>query len=256
MLFTTIPAFTFLLTSLATLSAAAPTLDVRQVNARSWSEPEEKYYHAVGDRVARFVRTANFPAPPACNIENAPMNRGALPPPSPGLVLSHVVVGRGTQNFTCDTTNASAIPVQVGAVATLFNSSCIAGLYPELLSLMPPVAIRHAKPADADGLAPSNLWLSGHHFFTAGGVPFFSLNSRNGDYGQVGCKKDGATPAPDPKNVPWLKMSTAHLDGIEATYSEVYRLNTVGGQPPETCAGQKDHIEVEYAAEYWFWKSK
>lgn len=42
-------------------------------------------------------------------------------------------------------------------------------------------------------------------------------------------------------------------DSQGCTIEEVYRVNTVGGQPPATCAGQNATIQVPYAAEYWFW---
>jgi hypothetical protein len=34
---------------------------------------------------------------------------------------------------------------------------------------------------------------------------------------------------------------------------EIYRINTAGGNPPESCTGQKEAFEVEYSAEYWFY---
>ena len=48
---------------------------------------------------------------------------GCLPGPSDGLVLKYVVIGIGTQNYTCDTNNPSSAPVSAGAVATLYDAS-------------------------------------------------------------------------------------------------------------------------------------
>jgi hypothetical protein len=36
---------------------------------------------------------------------------------------------------------------------------------------------------------------------------------------------------------------------------EVYRVETVSGAPPTTCVGQPQDIELDYAAEYWFYYS-
>lgn len=174
----------------------------------------------------------------------------ALPPPSEGLRLSHIVIGRGTQNYTC--ANETAVPAAVGAVATLFNVTCLAGPYPGLLSLMPGIALKFPTPVPNNILSPANVFLSGHHFFPDATTAFFDLNTATHSYGTVGCQKVNATDAPNkPKDVPWLKLSSKSRDGC--TISEVYRLNTAGGVAPATCKGMQKSFEVEYAAEYWMW---
>jgi hypothetical protein len=173
-----------------------------------------------------------------------------LPPPSAGLTLSHIAIGRGTQNYTC--TDDNATPVAAGAVATLFNVTCLAGPYPGLLSLMPNIALKFPTPDPANVLSPGNIFLSGHHYFTDLTTPFFDLNTAAHTWGSVGCKKANATDAPNKaKDVPWLKLTSKSRDGC--TISEVYRLNTAGGQPPATCKGMGKTFEVQYAAEYWMW---
>lgn len=70
----------------------------------------------------------------------------------------------------------------------------------------------------------------------------------------MGCKKANATDAPQKAtDVPWLKLTSKARDGC--TISEVYRLNTRGGQAPATCKGQQPAFAVQYAAEYWFWSN-
>jgi hypothetical protein len=103
-------------------------------------------------------------------------------------------------------------------------------------------------------MSPANLFLSGHHYFTDLTTPFFNLNTNQHDWGTVGCKKVNATSAPNAvTDVSWLKLQSKSTDGC--TISEVYRLNTQGGQPPATCAGQQSAFSVQYAAEYWFWSN-
>lgn len=72
-------------------------------------------------------------------------------------------------------------------------------------------------------------------------------------------KREDSSPAPagayrglhDEGAINWLYLT-------EATTSDeicaIYRVVTAGGKPPETCEGfDGAQIEVEYAAEYWFY---
>jgi hypothetical protein len=104
---------------------------------------------------------------------------------------------------------------------------------------------------------PSNLAISGHHFFTNATTPFFNLSVL--DLGMAQCAKNNTAAAPATASVgqggvgfgavPWLKLKT--IAGATGGLTEIYRLNTAGGNPPLTCAGlEGQNIEVEYAAEY------
>ena len=181
-----------------------------------------------------------------------------LPGPSAGLMLKHVAIGRGTQNYTCDTTNATAIPVSSGAMATLYNATCVASTYSDLLAALPNVALQFnlTNPSQAS-LAPSDLAISGHHFFSNLTTPFFNLDSTSLDLGVVPCSKNNTVSAPTgaPKGqdntgfgaVAWLKLLAR--DGATGNLEEVYRVNTAGGNPPPACAGQAATFEIQYAAE-------
>ncbi|KAF2104575.1 hypothetical protein NA57DRAFT_51393 [Rhizodiscina lignyota] len=222
--------------------------------ALGWPEPEYNYYKAVGDTVEKAARANQLVNQPACNMQLAQMPQAPtpLPPPSAGLVLSHIAVGRGTQNYTCPKdADASVAPTAVGAVASLFNVSCIAGNYPQLLSLLPSVAVRYPVPTANSQLAPANVMLSGHHYFQDATTPFFNMITSDSNYGMVAAAKLNATNAPDAaKDVTWLKLNAKAGNW---SFVEVYRVNTSGGQPPKTCEGQPENIEVQYAAEYWLW---
>jgi hypothetical protein len=172
-------------------------------------------------------------------------------------VLKHVAVGRGTQNYTCDTTNSTAAPAAAGAVATLFDASCVAAAYPDLLNILPKVAMQFNLTAEENPrMGPSNLAISGKHFFTNNTTPFFNLDTDAKKLGEAGCAKNSSTPAPpnapvgqkgEPA-VPWLKLLTRI--GSTGDLQEVYRLETAGGSAPATCAGMPAAFEVQYAAQY------
>jgi hypothetical protein len=173
------------------------------------------------------------------------------------MTLKHVAVGRGTQNYTCSPGNATAAPVAVGAVATLFNASCVASTYPDVLAIIPKVALEFNMTANQKLLSPSNLAISGHHYFTNLSTPFFDLNTDAMKLGDAPCAKNASVPAPTDAPVgqngqglgavPWLKLTTR--SGATGDLTEVYRVNTAGGSAPKVCAGMPEAFEIEYSAE-------
>lgn len=177
-----------------------------------------------------------------------------------GLHLKHIAIGRGTQNYTCDVTNATAAPVATGAVATLFNASCLASAYRDFFGTLPRASMLFNLTLPSDGsvqhLFPSNLNVSGHHFFNASGVPFFDLDTDpDMQLGRLPCTKNASSPAPadaargqkGEAAVPWLQLVAA--EGATGGLQEVYRLGTVGGSAPAKCEGMPANFEVQYSAE-------
>ena len=169
-----------------------------------------------------------------------------LPLPGQGLKVSHVAIGRGTQNYTCATNTKDSVPVLYGANAFLYNATCNAVHYPDLFTMYSTYAMSETAPYKSD---VAKLLLSGHHEFTAAGSPYFNLDAGTGQFGYIVAKKNGTSSAPDTKNVPWLKLVATDGD-----FKEVYRLNTLEGQAPPTCEGKDSTFFVQYAAVYWFFK--
>ncbi|MCJ1256191.1 hypothetical protein MMC24_004011 [Lignoscripta atroalba] len=199
-----------------------------------------------------------------CNLASTimPASSPPLPPPSPGLYLYHVALGRGTQNYTC--ASPSATPAAFGAVATLYNASCVTASIPPGSRNAPDLSSAALKIATSrlSTSTLANLVLSGYHYFSSGTTPVFNLNSPNGQLGVTSAKKVTSSPAPSTADrgqygtVPWLKLD---LDSTRAgsmgPVKEIYRINTAGGSPPATCAGQPASFQIDYAAEYWFYAS-
>lgn len=181
-------------------------------------------------------------------------------------MLKHVAIGRGTQNYTCDAGNATAAPVQIGALAALFNASCVAATYPDLLDVLPRVALQfNLTQGEADPgyysssatLAPTNiLGLSGHHYFLDLTTPFFDIDTPAMSLGAAPCAKNSSSSAPagaptgqqGEGAVPWLRLLAR--EGTSGDLQEVYRIQTAGGDPPATCEGMPASFEVQYAAQY------
>jgi hypothetical protein len=128
------------------------------------------------------------------------------------------------------------VPKAVGAVATLFNATCDAArLNVNILGQVTNLALNYAIPKSAE----ADQRLSGHHQFTAAGVPLFMLETDRANFGRVECKVDAKSAAPATAvkgtnglgSVPWLKLNaTTTADGTDAwAYNEVYRIHTAGG---------------------------
>jgi hypothetical protein len=161
------------------------------------------------------------------------------------------------KNYTCQ--NSSASPVSIGAIASLYNVSCIAASNSALLSQLPNLALQKSVTTVLS-ILPPGVDLSGHHFFSNPTTPVFDLDVGTVHLGVVVAKKVASSPAPSSAptsngtgNVPWLYLEAS--DGTVGSIKAVYRLNTAGGQPPNTCENSPAQFSVQYAAEYWFWSS-
>jgi hypothetical protein len=148
--------------------------------------------------------------------------------------------------------------VQVGAVATLFNASCAAATYPDVLATIPNVALQfNLTDTNLEELNPVGLAISGRHFFLDPKTPFFNLDTEAMTLGHAACSRNASVPAPagSPKgqggqgygSVPWLLLMTKN--GATGNLVEVYRVNTAGGSPPPTCSGMPAAFQVQYASE-------
>lgn len=149
--------------------------------------------------------------------------------------------------------------MQIGALATLFNVTCLAADQPDLLSKLPGIAVNLPAPSTSDSSSPAYQDMSGHHYFLDSTTPFFNMDTDLHQYGTGSFKKVNTSTAPT--NAPlgqngqgygavaWLKLDAKNSTG--QIFQEVYRVNTAGGNAPPTCSGMPAAFEVQYSAEYW-----
>jgi hypothetical protein len=204
------------------------------------------------------------------------MPKSALPAPD-ALQLKYVLLGIGTQNYTCLTGDENAAPGTTGATgkslqqrnAKAFSHS-IAQLYDIGTHLSTDPFARWTIPS----ISPLALSLStapvrftqnlqslgyehmvGHHFFS-GASPVFALDQLTSPYPMTILAKLNETDAPSTScpgtnkegAIKWLLLKdTKGLSqgGIDT----VYRIETAGGNKPATCKGQKQTFEVKYSAQ-------
>ena len=215
-----------------------------------------------------------------------------LPNPPEGVVLKHIAVGHGLQNYTCANTSSTA--AATGALAVLYD---ITSLYPGTagtglteegfaglsstvlfsqtipLNLADPSAADPATPAlpeasygaTADPFpAPADLVISGmdpiaflgRHYFDAAGTPTFDLSASGLFFS--GAKAGGVkAPADADKGI----LSTGAVDwlqlgdsgkGLSSGVSYVYRVVTDGGVAQTCDVSGAGAGSVPYTAQYWF----
>jgi len=59
----------------------------------------------------------------------------------------------------------------------------------------------------------------------------------------------GNIPSPDGTNdVTWVQLKKVQGDLADS----VYRVETVGGQPPSSCTAGSQPVSIKYTAQYWF----
>jgi hypothetical protein len=166
-------------------------------------------------------------------------------------------MGAGTQNYTC--ASEGAVPVPVGAKATLFDASCLAASFPDLLHALPALVIELESPQIDFSLTLLSLFknsvqlVQGHHFFEDTTTPVFDFQT-NGRGLLAISKKIEDVPAPkdSPQGqfgaVDWLRLRT--IEGTQGDIKDVYRVVTAGGAAPKSCKGRNGQFEIKYAAEY------
>ncbi|CAD6500798.1 BgTH12-06504 [Blumeria graminis f. sp. triticale] len=200
----------------------------------------------------------------SCSVDSMNLPSDAakvLPPPSNGLKLRIITVGRGTQNYSCTNENGKTEPIALGAKATLFDTSCTASKSPQQFAGFARSALDFDGSTDSaqflDGTRPA---VAAQHFFSARKTADFDFsNAASNKLGHFQVVLDKASPAPPGSQVgknnvgdgavPWLRAIGTDI-GTGAKV-EIYRLHTAGGNPSKTCDGKPENFEVQYAAEYW-----
>ncbi|KAF8423301.1 hypothetical protein EV426DRAFT_603009 [Tirmania nivea] len=179
------------------------------------------------------------------------------PPPKHSRPVA-VVLGIGTQNYTCSSPTQG--PTANGAIATLYDITESAGLTPDAAHALSAVVMTLSTTQNI-GNIPDGLGypkIGEHHFELHGGVAVavFNIRVRGKDLKFVGGKLEGIAPPANsvPGTVDWLKLGrTAGSEKKSRGIKFVYRVYTAGGKAPATCGDIQGEHTVNYATEYWFY---
>lgn len=142
-------------------------------------------------------------------------------------------------------------------MADLFDVTCIAANDSDKLADLPKTALKIPDSSDvASALSRSKMDLLGHHYFQ-GSTPVFNLDTTSDKQDGIAFTKvqkkleaPSGSEQGDNGAVEWLYLST--IDGTVGDFKSVYRVSTAGGAPPKTCENVPSNIEVQYAANYFF----
>ncbi|KAJ7800624.1 hypothetical protein B0H14DRAFT_2529358 [Mycena olivaceomarginata] len=189
-------------------------------------------------------------------VIDLPANQTALVGPATGPLF--ILLGVGIQNYTCSGTTFASI----GAVASLFDISC---LYHKEFATVQTTAFNIWEnaapdvPATAIGRPVGAPHLDGFHYFVTspsgtGISPKWDFTSRkfagNATAFVLGAKTGDILAPTDPAtNIDWLQL--AAVQGELA--SEIFRVDTVGGQPPTSCVAGDAPISVKYTSKYYLY---
>lgn len=179
--------------------------------------------------------------------------------------LKLVLIGHGTQNYTCADSTAYSKPVANGAEAELFDVSCFASFVPGIVDWFPFLFLHNPKAIPYELLPRAGT----HYFYPDAATPVFDVSGENTrtKKGLFVGKKLENIPAPGDANtgvspnafgaVDWLKLvkkddvKTASGQAFTSVgYKTVYRVQTAGGKAPATCLGRPAQFDIPYATQY------
>ncbi|KAJ6595519.1 hypothetical protein DFH09DRAFT_1134861 [Mycena vulgaris] len=193
-------------------------------------------------------------------IMDLPTNQTQLVTPTTAPLF--VALGVGIQNYTCSATTLKY--TSTGAVASLFDLSCI-DKTPAFANIQT-VAFKawSAMPASISattvGAKIAAPTLLGFHYFVpspsgTGISPKWDFTSTGKFAGNstafVLAAKAGSisSPVAPTTNVDWLTLN--NVQGALA--SKIFRIDTVGGQPPASCVAGTADITVKYTSKYYLY---
>jgi hypothetical protein len=167
------------------------------------------------------------------------------------------------QNYTCSngtfTSVHSSLEIAIflssyrsaGAVATLFDISCLVGT-PEFANVQNDFfALPASTQQRIEACATRTPLLYANHYFVTNPLTGTGINPKFAKAADGGAEfsilnKAGSINSPaGATNVAWLQLTS-----FQGTLAKtVFRVDTVGGQPPTTCTGTSP-TSIPYAAKY------
>ncbi|KAJ7250606.1 hypothetical protein C8J57DRAFT_677223 [Mycena rebaudengoi] len=177
---------------------------------------------------------------------------------APTTAARYVALGVGIQNYTCSATTLKY--TSIGAVASIFDISCLKG---NTFAKVQTAAYNEWKAASAKVKASSigarvgAPTLLGNHYFVpspsgTGISPKWDFTSTGSNAGNanafvIAAKAAGIPAANTAVDVDWLMLNKVQGD----LASQVFRIDTAGGQPPASCVAGSPDISVKYTSKYF-----
>ncbi|KAJ7085584.1 hypothetical protein C8R44DRAFT_991722 [Mycena epipterygia] len=210
---------------------------------------------------AAFVSAASGPSGPTANCDTSTavmdLPAGQTQLVSPTTPPLFILLGVGIQNYTCSSTTFASI----GGVASLFDISCLLDRPSDFSTIQQRAFDRwilegpdtpassigadiHAPTLDGfqfSVTSPSGTGLSAEWDFTSvtGNPNDFVIGAKVGDI-------------PDPTGDPAFNIDWLAFNAVEGQLaSQIFRIDTVGGQPPASCVAGDPDIQVKYTSTFY-----
>jgi hypothetical protein len=169
----------------------------------------------------------------------------SLHSPPDDSILQALAIGKGIFNYTCEEVPESRPPKFDAQYTELYNAAHLVAILPDEDSFhaLIPMTLGY----DYEAMENSTMACMGS-IGTLDGTAVITLYDI--DTFEAAQSETVLAPEETEKNAMW-----SHAWSNDRLW-DVYRVETYGGRPPATCRGQADVIEIEYAAEYWFYKQK
>ncbi|KAG7095887.1 hypothetical protein E1B28_006575 [Marasmius oreades] len=210
--------------------------------------------------LATFAAPAETIVGRSCHEDLSIHDLGGLP--APKNPVSFVLLGVGTQNYTCSSTGTYA---SAGAVARLFDVSCISNtdLFPRLTKLAydiwtTEVQASASSVAEISSLLENVGVIFGDHYFVTsptgtGITPKWDATSGafkgNPNAYMLGAKAAGVSAPTGSFDIDWLYLTNLGGSVGGKLADGIYRTSTNGGQPPASCT-PGESTTVKYTAFY------
>ncbi|KAF7332949.1 hypothetical protein MVEN_02400800 [Mycena venus] len=165
---------------------------------------------------------------------------------SPTTAPLFVLLGVGVQNYSCSSTTSIYAPPEFASIqTTAFDAWSAAPAGTTATSIgstvsAPDLLGFHYFVPSPSGTGISPMWDFTSTGSFAGDSSAFVIGAKVGD---IAAPTDPAT------NVDWLALN--NVQGSLA--SKIFRIDTVGGQPPTSCVPGSAPISVKYTAKYFLY---
>ena len=167
----------------------------------------------------------------------------SLKPPASNTFLQVLAIGKGIFNYTCAGVPPESPPEFDAQYTELYDAAPLISVLPdeETFHSLVPMILGY----DYERMENSTMTCMGS-IGTLNATAVITLYDI--DTFEVSRSETVLAPENPDKNAMW-----SHTWSANNTW-DIYRVETYGGRPPPLCKGQPDVIEIEYAAEYWFYR--
>lgn len=167
-----------------------------------------------------------------------------LMPPATSSVLQALAIGKGLFNYTCAGQSGDTAPTFDAQYTELYDAAPLIQVLPDQESFAALIPMVFSYNYGEMRNSTMNCMGTIGTLNSTAVITLYDI-----DTFEVTRSETLLAPDSPEKNAMW-----SHAYSADGTW-EIYRVETFNGRPPATCIKPEDSIEIEYAAEYWFYRN-